>query len=77
MKDFTTSYGFQHVNSSPYFPQTNGQAEHTVKTVKTFLFNNKDHYMALLKYRETPFPLCGRNPAELLIRRQIRTTLRL
>ena len=30
MKDFTTSYGFQHVTSSPYFPKSNGQAEHTV-----------------------------------------------
>ena len=31
-KIFTTSYGFQHINSSLYFPQSNGQAECTVKT---------------------------------------------
>ena len=31
MKGFTTSYGFEHIISSPYFSQSNGQAELTVK----------------------------------------------
>ena len=70
MKDFAMSYGFQHIISSPYFPQSNGQAERMVKTVKTLLSNNKDHYMALLNYRATPLPWCGHRMG-----RQIRTML--
>ena len=30
---FASSYGFQHITSSPRFPQSNGQAERNVKTV--------------------------------------------
>lgn len=53
---FAESYGFRHTTSSPRYPQSNGQAERTVKTVKKLLKSSNDRYMALLSYRATPFP---------------------
>ena len=75
MKDFAKSYGFNHITSSPHYPQGNALAERTVKTVKDLLKKSKDPYLALMAYRATPFPWCGRSPAELLMGRQIRTDL--
>ena len=73
MKEFAEKYGFQHVTSSPHYPQANGQAERAVKTVKQILENSTDQYMALLSYRSTPLPSCGLSPAELLMGRRIKT----
>ena len=50
------SYNFCHVMSSPHFPQSNGQAERTVRTIKKLLKESDDPHMALLTYRTTPFP---------------------
>ena len=41
MNEFRQSYCFVHVTSSPYYPQSNGLAERTVKTVKYLLENYK------------------------------------
>ena len=73
MKEFSQSYGFEHITTSPYYPQANGLAERTVKTVKTLLENSSDPYRALLSYRATPIPWCALSPAELLMGRTIRT----
>ena len=54
MAEFAKSYGFQHTTSSPYYPQGNGQAERTVKTVKTLIPNADNPFLALLNYRATP-----------------------
>ena len=75
MKAFASSYGFEHKTSSPHYPQSNGQAERTVKTVKALLESANDPCMALLSYRATPFPWCGLSPAELLMGRRVRTTV--
>ncbi len=72
---FADSYGFQHLTSSPYFAQSNGQAERMVQTVKRLLLNCSDPFMALLTYRATPLAWCGLSPAELSMGRQIRTTV--
>ena len=69
MKDFASLYGFSHVTSNPRYPQSNGLAERTVKTVKGLLEQPTDLYLALLTSRDTPFPWCGLSPAELLIGR--------
>ena len=75
MKQFSETYGFSHVTTSLYYPQANGQAERTVRTIKNLLANAKDPYMALLSYRATPLQWCSLSPAELLQGRKIRTDL--
>jgi len=44
-----------------------------VQTVKHLLKNSKDPYMAMLTYRSTSLPLCGRSPAELSMGRLVQT----
>ena len=66
---FASSYNFQHIISSPLFPQSNGQAERTVQTAKRLLKNAEDPYMALLTYRNTPLTWCNLSPTQLLMGR--------
>ena len=72
---FARQYDFSHITSSPHFPQSNGQAERTVQTVKRLLHNSEDPYMALLCYRATPLPWCETSPSELLMGRRLRSNL--
>ena len=74
-RDFAKQYEFCHVMSSPLYPQSNGQAERGVQTVKNLLRDSSDAYMALLNYRTTPFAWCNCSPAELLMGRQLRSNL--
>ena len=57
-KEFATEWDFVHDSSSPYFPQSNGQVERTIQTVKRALkkamYSNEDQYLALLALRTTP-----------------------
>ena len=73
-KKFSTEYGFLHTTSSPRFPQSNGEAERAVKTVKNLLKKAEDPYMAMLTYRSTPLS-SGFSPAELLMNRRLRANL--
>ena len=75
MKEFSETYGFRHITTSPHYPQANGLAERTVKTVKSLLEHSLDSYKALLSYRATPMPWCALSPAELLMGRRIRTDI--
>ncbi|XP_061129807.1 uncharacterized protein K02A2.6-like [Syngnathus typhle] len=76
--EFAQVYGFQHVTSSPLYPQANGQAEKGVQIVKRLLKKAKDckagPYLALLSYRSAALE-CGASPAGLLMHRKLRTTL--
>ena len=72
-QDFATTYHFHHITSSPHFPQSNGLAERTVRTMKKLLQGSKDPFMALLSYRTTPMPWCLLSPAELLMGCQLKT----
>lgn len=74
-KEFSESYTFRHVTSSPHFPQSNGITKRMVKTTKRLLRRSDDPYLALLNYRSTPIPWCGLSPAELLMGRHLRATL--
>ncbi|XP_060798261.1 uncharacterized protein K02A2.6-like [Neoarius graeffei] len=71
---FAESYGFCHVTSSPLFPQSNGEAEHAVKTIKELLRKEANPYLALLSYRATPLQN-GYSPSQLLMGRRLRTTV--
>ena len=73
--EFSKSYGFDHVTSSPRYPQNNGHAERAVQTMKKLLKETDDTYLALLSYRSTPLPWCHITPSELLMGRRIRTSL--
>ncbi len=72
---FASTYEFQHTTSSPRFPQSNGQVERFVKTMKAMMSKSEDPYLALLSYRSTPLPWCSLSPAELCMGRKIRTTI--
>ena len=74
-KEFSGVYEFNHVTSSPLYPQSNGQAVRSVQTVKHLLKDSSDPHMALLTYRSTPFPWCGLSPAQLLMGRCIRSNI--
>ena len=60
--------------SSPYFPQSNGEAERAVGTIKNLLKKSGDPYLALLSYHTTPLQL-GYSPSELLMSRVLRSTV--
>ena len=71
---FAASHGFKHITSSPLYPQSNGQAERAVQTVKQLLKKESANpHLALLSYRATPLPWYGLSPAELLMGRRVRT----
>ena len=72
-RQFAINYQFNHVTSSPYFPQSNGKAKHTVGTIKNLL-KEGDPYLALLAYRSTPLEI-GYSPSQLLKNRALRTTV--
>jgi len=61
--------------SSPYYPQSNGQVERTVQTVKHLLTKSEDPYLALLICRAIPLPWCNLSLSQLLMGRHLRTNL--
>ena len=73
-REFAKSYEFEHITSSPRYPQSNGLAERAVGTVKRMLIKSKDPYLALLAYRTTPLEN-GYSPSELLMGRRLQSTL--
>ena len=75
MERFATSYGFKHRTSSPRYPQSNGQVERAVQTIKNLLRKSDDPFLSLLVYRSTPLQWCDKSPAELCKGRQLNTNL--
>ena len=72
--EFMREYQCRHITSSPLYPQSNGEAERAVKTIKGLLKKEGDPYLALLSYRATPLQI-GYSPSELLMGRKLRTTV--
>ena len=71
MESFSKAYGFEHTTSSPHYPQSNGQVDWTVQTVKDL--QSDDMYLALPVYRSMPLQRCNRSPAKLCMGRKLRT----
>lgn len=69
--EFAENYGFCHVTSSPRYPQSNGEAERAVRTLKNLLKKSPDPHLALLTYRSTPLHN-GISPSEILMGRKLR-----
>ena len=72
--NFAKTINMKRTTSSPLFPQLNGLAECSVKTVKHLLHSSPDSYEALLAYRATPLDN-GYSPAQLLFGQQVRTNV--
>ena len=67
---FTVEYDFQHVTSSPHFPQSNGMAERAVKSAN-WILNQDNPQKALMSYRSTQTEPTSQSPAKLLMGREI------
>ncbi|EFP01211.1 hypothetical protein CRE_24401 [Caenorhabditis remanei] len=85
-QEFTASNGITHVRTPPYHPQSNGQAERFVDTLKRALCklrgegNTETALQTFLQvYRSTPCASVPNNqsPAEAFIGRKMRTVLNL
>jgi len=76
---FANSWSFTLITSSPLYPQSNGQAENAVKTIKQLLtkaaLSGKDPYIALLEFRNTPITGMSLSPAQMLMSRRLRSKL--
>jgi hypothetical protein len=86
--DFMSKNGIKHTLVPPYHAASNGAAERSVRIVKEALAKqvldgkkgmSMKHRLAnfLIKYRTTPQSVTGRTPAELMVKRQLRTRLSL
>lgn len=77
-KQFADDWGFQHVTSSPNYPQSNGKSERAVQTIKNMLIKSiksgSDFQVALLNYRNTPRDGLS-SPAQMLMSRRLRCKL--
>ena len=75
---FSKNWPFTHVTSSPNHQSSNGLSEIYVNHAKRILRKakdaNRDPYLPLLKYRNTPLE-CGYSPAQLLMGRRLRSVV--
>ena len=82
-QSFAKQWGFKHLTSSPRYPQSNGKAEATVKSMKKLIrvswsgrsLDEDVLARALLQYRNTPSRKDGLSPAQKLFGRPVQDTL--
>ena len=71
-RSFADSWGFVHNTSSPHYPQSNGEAERAVQTLKRLILKCEDPHLGLLMYRNTKLHN-GFSPAQLSLGRSLKT----
>ena len=76
---FAKSWSFNHVTTSPRYPQSNGKAENSLRTVKRLFEKCKEtsvsEFQVLLDWRNTPSGGMDTSPAQHLMGRRCRTLL--
>ena len=76
---FSSGWGFEHVTSSPHYPQSNGKAENAVKTVKRLFSkcakSGQSEFRALLDWRNTPTEGMNSSPAQRFLGHRCKTLL--
>ena len=80
---FMKENGIKHIRTSPYHPASNGEAERFIQTFKNYLKASKNDSGSLstklsrflITYRNTPSSTTGVSPAELFMKRHLRTRL--
>ena len=77
--EFSLSWEFSQVTSSPHCPKSNGKAELSVKIVKQLFKkeerDRKDPWLSLLDYNNIPTEGVGASPAQRLRSRRTHTLL--
>ena len=64
VRSFLRRWDIQHVTSLPRFPQSNGESERAVRTVKGLMNKNINLHAVLCMYRDIPLAN-GFSPAQL------------
>ena len=76
---FAVMYEFEHVTSSPEYPQSKGKVENAVKTAKNLMkksaSTSSDFHLALLDWRNTQTEGMKSSPAQRMFGRRTRTLL--
>ena len=76
-RDFVKYYVFEHVTSSPRYSQSMAFIEKSVQICKYLLKkakkSNRDPYLALMEFRNTPIDGINMSPSQLLMGRRTRT----
>ncbi len=79
-QQFSREWGFQHITSSPTYPQSNGKAESAVKKIiegawVQYHLDNTKLARALLQYRNTPSKRDGLSPVQKLFGKPMQDTI--
>ncbi len=78
-KQFSKQWQFEHITSSPAYPQSNGKAEQAVKMAKQLMRKAKqaktDPCLAILDFRNTPSQGMQSSPSQRLMSRRTKTLL--
>ena len=78
-QDFAREYEFEHLTSSPDYPQSNGKVENAIKTAKSLMKkareSGQDFYLSLLAWRNTPTEGMGSSPVQRLFSRHTKMSL--
>ena len=75
LRSSKTYYEFDHVTSSPTYPQSNGKVENVQRIMLKALETSSDPYLGFLDFRNTPTEGLGTSPAQRLFGHHTKTLL--